>query len=141
MRRRRRHVFAAPLVVTVALLPACKKDDGPKEPDIRRPTWNPPGPDPQPAPPDAARDGDLELPRATSMPDPTNADAEIRFRAHSQDCWRSYQMDCPPGAKCNPPPPEPVACPDELLPTLVNGEVPSTKDDGTCWWGDRRVRC
>jgi hypothetical protein len=84
---------------------------------------------------------DLARPAQTTIPDPDDARARIIFHGQTQDCWRHFSPSCPPRARCNPPPPRPVACPDELLPTLVNGAAPTRKDDGTCWWGAKRVRC
>jgi hypothetical protein len=84
---------------------------------------------------------DLVPPAATQIDDPEHATARIVFLDDARGCQRRWRDDCDPGVKCNPPEPEPVACPDELLPTLTTGEEPAKKPDGSCWWGERRVRC
>lgn len=52
-----------------------------------------------------------------------------RVRRTGDICIITYgDGDCPEGARCNPPPPEPVACPPELV---ADGVI-ARGDDGTC---------
>jgi len=42
----------------------------------------------------------------------------ISFDTSTFACHSWHEIHCPEGASCNPPPPQPMACPDDLLPTL-----------------------
>ena len=53
--------------------------------------------------------------------------------------WTDYT--CDPNVTCNPPHPEPIACPDDLLPRLLPGVAPTAKKNGQCFLGDTRVAC
>lgn len=48
---------------------------------------------------------------------------------------------CPPEVDCNPPPPQQVPCPRELLPTLIGDAQPNRTDGDRCFWDDIEVRC
>ena len=53
----------------------------------------------------------------------------------------SWMVRCPEGMSCNPPPPKPVACPDELLPSLAPKVKPTKKKKGKCYLGTLQVKC
>jgi hypothetical protein len=65
----------------------------------------------------------------------------VRFDEGMMACVEWVNMQCPEGMSCNPPPPQPVACPDELLPSLAPKVKPSKKKKGKCYLGTLRVRC
>ncbi|MCB9540026.1 MAG: hypothetical protein H6704_27750 [Myxococcales bacterium] len=52
-------------------------------------------------------------------------------------CWQFYETRCPPGARCNPPPPRQVQCPPAAGPT----ETVERRADGTCWAFPADFRC
>lgn len=56
----------------------------------------------------------------------------IRKDARSGMCRQYFTSKCPPGARCNPPPPRPVRCPPELLPDAGPDETVLRRPDGTC---------
>lgn len=86
--------------------------------------------------------GDLSAPAVASIDDPSGKFDSIYIDPSSFDCLGDVHVDCDPGDKCNPPAPQKVSpCPDALLPTLVNGDKPTKKKDGTCWWNTTQVRC
>jgi hypothetical protein len=86
--------------------------------------------------------GDLSPPAVASIADPSGKYDSIYIDTQSFDCWGEQNVQCDPGDKCNPPAPSKVSpCPDALLPTLVNGDKPTKKKDGTCWWKTTQVRC
>lgn len=173
--RRRRHVFSASLVVTVALGAGCDKQ-APRESEI---SHNPPMPgvdaavaltpvpvDAAPAPPDA-RPLPAAPPGTAVYQDINDACRMVggehvlcpptvalprRRQIHkggmitslddrTLTCGRRQEMSCPGGASCNPPGPEPVACPQSLLPTLMPGVVPTSRKKGECFLGDVEVAC
>jgi hypothetical protein len=85
-RMKKRHL-AAPFVLTALLSPAFA--------DNTPPTRNPP---PQNPPPQTKK-----LPKA---PEGGNV-----IRHDDGTCWYHEPEHCPPGARCNPPPPHEVECP------------------------------
>ncbi len=141
----RRHRFAAPFVLTAALAPACTKDAPKQEPrvatkpDAGAMTRNPP------MPIDAA-------PAATWAPDPMHPDLLVPTPRHLGEihleadltCMRYVDVQCDPGDKCNPPPPEKVPCPPELTPRpMPAADAPLVfLRDGACHTiDDARVPC
>jgi hypothetical protein len=48
---------------------------------------------------------------------------------------------CPPGAICNPPPPQDVDCPAALLPHLAPGVKPTKQNGDKCMLGEIKVTC
>ena len=56
-------------------------------------------------------------------------------------CQTWEDMSCPEGATCNPPPPQPAPCPEDLLPTLLPGTGPVKKKSAECFLGDVQVKC
>jgi hypothetical protein len=82
--------------------------------------------------------GELSGPAVKEIKDGEHAKIVLR---DSGECWREYKSECDPGVKCNPPEPVKVACPDALLPAVVNGKQPTKNKDGTCTWGNTQVRC
>jgi hypothetical protein len=57
-------------------------------------------------------------------------------------CRKTFpKMACPAGASCNPPPPQDVDCPTELLPELAPDVKPSKKLGDKCMLGEIRVVC
>jgi len=122
--------LAAPIVITIAALPACAPEPainppGPPHVDPTGPTLNPPPPTPTTAPTTIATPsvpiGNPPPPQPIHVnPPPPQPDlpfplgnGEVR---HLPDgtCVQypdMSQIKCPPGARCNPPPPHPVRCP------------------------------
>jgi hypothetical protein len=78
------------------------------------------------------------------LPDPDSVSipgGSISLQYGTLHCLKGQFMKCPPGVMCNPPPPETIPCPPELLPKLSPG-VPPTKRDGLhCWYGSVEVAC
>jgi hypothetical protein len=79
------------------------------------------------------------LPAVTSKD--LGGNSHIAFNTWNMACQQWTDMHCPQGASCNPPPPTPVECPADLLPQLANGEKPTAKKDGKCFWNDYQVAC
>jgi hypothetical protein len=130
--RRPRRAFAAPLVMTVAAIPACvvSQSDGPTTPpphggaaesrdhrgeggDAPDVVANPP----RPVAGDARVRSDvavterLELAEEPGDPAPSY-ERNWTVRIDAKGACLAYQdVQCPTGATCNPPPPQPVACP------------------------------
>jgi len=142
--------FAAPFVVSLAILPACSPSPagggGPAGPsgggshidrhddgtcwqsfDVSCPPdvlCNPPPPqqvdcstgEAVPEPPPEPVDAGATPVIAEPDPPPQEADAgatDPGFRVdHRADntCWKYFDTTCPPGARCNPPPPQQVDC-------------------------------
>lgn len=78
------------------------------------------------------------------VPEPSSikvAGGSIGLRYGSLDCHRYEDMHCPPSVACNPPPPEPVTCPKELMPKLAAGVKPTKRDGTRCWFGAVEVTC
>ena len=78
------------------------------------------------------------------LPDPQSKPTDggsISFDEGLMTCTEWVDMQCPEGMSCNPPPPQPVACPDELLPTLAPKVKPTKKKKGACYLGKLKVRC
>lgn len=94
-----RRTFAKSFVITVALLPtACEKSPGPPP--------NPPPPDPIPT--TTAWQATSATPTATSAP---AQEWSIAMWGDGKDCRLVFPSgDCPKGAMCNPPPPQPFPC-------------------------------
>jgi hypothetical protein len=83
---------------------------------------------------------------------PTVAFAEIRdkelgagkhvgFREWDLSCDTWVETRCSPDRTCNPPPPQPIECPEEMLPRLINGAKPTSQKDGKCFWESYQVSC
>jgi hypothetical protein len=107
--RQMRRTFAAPLVVTLAVAPACTTVDHRTAP----PPAPPPAADtadhrvPPPAPGDTAdhRDTPAQRSAGTSWTVLKKADGT---------CVTAVDVQCHAGATCNPPAPQPYACPPNL---------------------------
>ncbi|MEZ4225083.1 MAG: hypothetical protein R3B13_29285 [Polyangiaceae bacterium] len=75
------------------------------------------------------------------LPARSNAD-NVFMNLADLSCRKSFPAThCPPGASCNPPPPQPVPCPQALLPSLAPGFSPTKRDGGRCYYGSVEVRC
>lgn len=142
--RRRRHVFAASMVVTAALSPGCDKQSSPETRERR--TNNPPMPTPDGGA--MAKTPMLDAAPAPAAkliaPDPSFKAGNGATISLNQDTWTCEEQlhnDCPPGARCNPPPPEPVPCPDDLLPSLAPGVAETARKNGECFLDDVEVKC
>lgn len=105
------------MVVTFSLADvACEKplQGNPPPPDptaAEEPSRNPPGPmtdGGEVPPPEAEAESASE-----GSPDMTNVESKEQIIDNGDGtCSRIYEVDCPPNVACNPPPPEPVPCPD-----------------------------
>jgi hypothetical protein len=134
--RRTRHKLAPPFVVTLALLPACKAQDGATEdpgrtsktvativgsvtpPSSQEPTQNPP------AHVSDAGSAVPYPPKSATRP----ASWRVSRDAKGTGCISHREPHCPPNVACNPPPPKPAACPPGMgANSLVMTKVP----DGT----------
>ena len=109
----RRRNFAASMVVTFSLA-GCEKtttSGNPPPPDptaAEEPTSNPPGPMGE-----EGDGGDGES-AGDGEPDVSGVQSKEQIIDNGDGtCSRIYDIDCPPNVACNPPPPEPVPCPDE----------------------------
>lgn len=113
--RKRRRVLAAPFVVTTAL-GACgpgSGEPGPTQPRQPPATYDQNG---EPIEPDAAPAKKppvmVNPPAPGSLPDPpADGKGEVVTRDDGT-CWYYETIECPANARCNPPPPMQVTCPD-----------------------------
>ena len=58
------------------------------------------------------------------------------WRRADGQCYLERESSCPPGARCNPPPPRPVLCPPitpGVVETKPNGDRLIRHDDGFCY--------
>ncbi|MFN3197387.1 MAG: hypothetical protein ACE366_03045 [Bradymonadia bacterium] len=80
---------------------------------------NPPPPRPVTCPPELS----LGLPTQIKQGESTI------WRLPNGQCEQMFNVKCPEGALCNPPPPQPVTCPDPLLPPHMRKqpEAPSNQ--------------
>ncbi len=86
------HVFKSGAACMATVHVDCPKPEAGKA----VPTCNPPAPTPYTCPPGMTEGASLTVVR----------------RAHSTTCWiEQPPVKCPPGARCNPPPPRGVDCP------------------------------
>lgn len=113
-KRKRRRLWAAPIVLTFALAPAgCKK----AEPDVGTiETRNPPDPG-------------MMIDAAAKAPQPRPSLHARVSKLDSGECQWAEPENCDPGDKCNPPPPVTIECPPHLG---AAGGQGVRKDDGTC---------
>jgi hypothetical protein len=148
--------LAMPFVAT--LVTACTQTQT-IEPDL--PHKDPPAPMPEPKPP---TDTELvyehygecrRVPSADAIPCPASGptgilpnpqsietdSSTVRIVIGPLTCSRSFHMDCPPGAYCNPPPPQPAECPPALRPKLAPGVKPTKTEGARCWYGRVEVVC
>lgn len=125
---RRRRVWAAPFVLTMALAPAvaCKKAPEPSR------TNNPPGPVVEEPKPAAASDAAVATAPADAMPwSSSTARVVARLEQGADGCRWIFGADCEPNTKCNPPAPRKVDCPKEGpgdVELLADGECRITLD-------------
>jgi hypothetical protein len=77
---------------------------------------------------------------APATPHRQDGRVHLAFDEGTFGCSTWEEMSCPPGATCNPPPPQPIDCPPEMLPTLAPGVAPTAQKDG-CFLGDVPVTC
>jgi hypothetical protein len=68
-------------------------------------------------------------------------DQNVGFDEATFACHSWVDISCPPEVSCNPPPPQPMACPEELLPRLAPKVKPTRKKKGKCYLGKVRVAC
>ncbi len=125
MSRRRHTLFAAPLVVTVAIAPACDKSKDtapPREPDVI--SRNPPEPPPDRPPPLVVDAGAGGAAVDAAPFDP----GKITFNGH-------VCLQGPPGQESS------VPCPPELLPEARPGEAVIAFGRECRIAGHRQVRC
>jgi len=117
MSRRPRRAFSAPLVMTLAVAPACivsTKSGGsttPPDPPHTgepRPMVNPPPPErgPDQPPPRAPQPGDQQVQQTPVLERTWSV-----FTRDGKTCHAMLEVSCPTGATCNPPPPAAVDCP------------------------------
>lgn len=130
--RQMRRSFAAPLVVTLAVAPACTTVD-------HRTTAPPP---PPPAadtadhrvPPPAGDTTDHRDTPTTGQTAPTQQTAGNSWTVIKKadgTCMTAVDVQCHPGATCNPPAPQPYECPPALTaarPMHIRQDAP----DGEC---------
>ena len=111
--RQMRRSFAAPLVVTLALAPACTTVD-----HRTAPPPNPPPPAGDTAdhraPPPAGGSADHRAPEPA--PPPAGGTTWTVFQKPDGTCAAGVAVTCQPGASatCNPPAPRPYACPEGI---------------------------
>lgn len=110
--RKPRRAFAAPLVLTIAAAPACVVSGDPKPATTPPPdpvlVSNPPPPPEHTQPPPAAQPD--PAPPAAEPPPAYQRNWTVMLE-DSGDCLAYADVQCKKGATCNPPPPQPVACP------------------------------
>ena len=131
-KRSRLTPLAASVVVTVAMTPACggaQQTTNPPTPVAENPPGpehshdgeshhgeshhgdgaeNPPGPEETPT-------GETENPPGPEVEKPPPPDTSKNPNIHKRadgTCWEHFSMECPEGARCNPPPPREVKCPE-----------------------------
>jgi hypothetical protein len=78
------------------------------------------------------------------LPEPSStkvAGKNVSLRFGSLDCHSYVDHKCPPNVACNPPPPEPITCPPELMPKLAGGAKPTKVDGARCFFGKIEVAC
>ncbi|HVV86741.1 MAG TPA: hypothetical protein VHE35_26970 [Kofleriaceae bacterium] len=139
--RRPRSSFAAPLVVTLAMAPACvvrthSSAPPPQEPrqtandhrngpimnPPRPPDHHPPPPSPEPGPSDTPRQteggGDVVQAGPSPSPAPALRSWRVSQRADDKSCYAMADVHCPPPpSTCNPPPAMKVkTCPTDASP-------------------------
>ena len=148
--KRPRSSFAAPLVVTLAVAPACIVQPAPSQP---RPTTqdgsgsgggpseppvvmtNPPPPSTTPAQPPTTTtppirqdnpggDTVTQAPPTTQQPERKLRDWNLVPQGDGKTCNAYIKVDCPPPtvATCNPPPPVQLECPANMQKTGVKIE-------------------
>jgi len=96
--------YTASIVITLALAPGCA-GGGSNQPHRNppEPHQNPPGPEPSATPTATGTD--------TPTTNPPEPEPKVRIdRRADNTCWRVVDVDCPPNAACNPPPPTQVDC-------------------------------
>ncbi len=144
----RRLHFAAPFVLV-----ACSSKDPPKQQEpppsqrvdagraIAKPT-------PVDAAPAAAPAAHAWAPHPDHpellVPDPrstTTSSGDSIVLEDDLTCMRYAHVQCDPGDKCNPPPPEPVRCPSEIRPRVAPGQRGPTSDGKWCHWNKIEVTC
>lgn len=160
---RRVHGFAAPFVVTAALTGCEDTDRAKPKPPPPPPTrpdaamsHNPPMPRPdadtRPEAPAGAttidtglgcivwphgdQDGGVKCPAigaTITMATPTARRDGITFDPWTMTCMQFFDMSCDPDTKCNPPPPQRVPCPNDLMPTL-RADLEPIRRDTRCLW-------
>lgn len=56
----------------------------------------------------------------------------LRLSHYDGNCDVMHEVECPPDATCNPPPPEDIACPKRYRPPEPTVRI-DRREDGTCW--------
>ncbi len=69
------------------------------------------------------------------------SDPFVYLQYGTLECFRGHDVRCPEGVSCNPPPPRPVPCPLELMPSLAKGVEPTKQEGAQCWFGTVKVVC
>lgn len=139
MSRSLRTRFAAPLVVTLAVAPACVVHSASAPPPAGPATAGPTTADATAAPPTGP--APVEVPREPAVtdqvrpPPPTTTATTLHtwtvFRNRTdQQCYASIDVTCSPKATCNPPPPRPM----ESCPTGMTDQPVKIREQpgGTC---------
>lgn len=106
--------LAVPFLMTASMTAPAAAQVVPKKPVFRNPP-RPPVVKPRPKVPDR-----MEVPGGYIKRDANDS------------CRKYFKSSCPEGARCNPPRPQWVACPPELLNWAKPGEKVERRDDGTC---------
>lgn len=110
--------FAAPLVITLAIAPACVVTPAP--PSNQPTPTNPPRPEPAPIDDPPPPEPDPTTPQPPEPePEPTPTPSMTRWsvyqRKSDQRCYTAFIANCSPKATCNPPPPREMdACPEGI---------------------------
>lgn len=102
---------------------------------------NPPGPAPQPEPPAQQRPPDPppqekppEPPPQEKEPQEQQATANVRLQPDGT-CMKFEDIECPddPRISCNPPPPQPVPCPQSVYPEANDPSAVRVRSSGECF--------
>ena len=119
--RRPRTRFAAPLVMTLAAVPACSRATSTTAPQDARGSTTP-APPPEPvAPPTPVDQGGTGVGVVTPPPTFQRTIWSVHLDASGKGCEAYSDVRCPaPPKSCNPPPPLKVdACPAEVVEALT----------------------
>jgi hypothetical protein len=132
--------LAASVVMTFSIAGSgCTPEDGPTQNPPPPEVEEPPPLEPEPKP--TAADSGAPEPEPEPQPDPVpkpSPQAADEPRIVVQDngdgsCTKYFRVDCPKGARCNPPPPQTVPCTDDIWPEAQIVANVTKREDGSCW--------